>query len=314
MERQEGKHMPSLVTHHHFAVLVQQSAEPDLRNACDVSPSAYRWGAQGPDILFFHNAPFGSRTSLLGHRMHAGRIAEAFNALVHSAARQHDPAALSYLLGFCTHYVLDRRTHPYIQDTIETQLMPRYPDYDEDACHRLCEADLDAQIITNYISGEQENFEAFRLLDAPSAQVGRLIGRMLTDVGEPVYHVDTAPPRVEGAMRTMRLVYNILHGGSRDGARAQIELFERMLGQPGLLSTMLRPTTPLPADCANLAHRVWHKPDVPEIDRTDSFFELFESSVQPALSLWRAISNCYHRGTPLNPLFFPANYNGMPEL
>lgn len=305
--------MPSLVTHHHFAVMVCNAAEADLKHAADASPSAYRWGAQGPDILFFHNAPFGSRTSLLGHRMHAGRIAEAFAALVRSGTRQNSPAALSYLLGFCTHYVLDRRTHPYIQDTIETQLMPRYPEYDEEGCHRLCEADLDAEVILNYISCDQEHFEAFRLLDSPPAPVSRMIGRMISDVGDPVYRIETASPRVEAAMRTMRLVYNILHGGGGEAARGQIEGLERMLAKPGLLSTMLRPKVPLPADCANLAHRVWHKPRVPEVARTETFFELMEDAVAPALSLQRAIYESYHKGTPLNPLFFPANYSGVSE-
>lgn len=306
--------MPSLVTHHHFAVLVQQASGADLRYAGDAAPSAYHWGAQGPDILYYHNAPFGSRTALLGQRMHEGRVAEAFSALVRSGVRQHNPAALSYLLGFCTHYVLDRRTHPYIQDMIATQLLPRYPEYDEACCHRLCEADLDAAVIENYISSDQVHFEAFRLLDAPPASVARLIGRMLTDVGDPVYRIETAPPRVEAAMRTMRLVYNILHGGGSEPARGQIEVLERMFAKPGLLSSMLRPTAPLPEDCANLAHRVWHKPQVPDVDRSESFFELLESAVPAAISLQRAVYTSYRRGTPLNQLFFPANYNGDPEF
>ena len=305
--------MPSLVTHHHFAVLVHQAAESDLRHAADASAPAYRWGAQGPDILFFHNAPFGSRIALLGQKMHAERVAEAFTALVRSGARARNPAALSYLLGFCTHYVLDRRTHPYIQDTIETQLLPRY-DLSEDACHRLCEADLDAQVITNYVSCDQEHFEAFRLLDAPPAPVSHLIGRMVSDVGGPVYGIEAPPGKVEASMRSMRLVYNILHGGSSESARAQIATLERMLGKPGLLSSMLRPRQPLPADCANLGHRVWHKPHVPEVDRSESFFELMEDAVPTALALQRAVYTAYHRGTPLNPLFFPANYSGTPEV
>lgn len=301
--------MPSLVTHHHFAVMVEHAAEPDLARACHLSPIAYRWGAQGPDILFYHNAPFGSRTALLGHRMHREHIAPAFLALVRAAARLKDPAALSYALGFCTHYCLDRRTHPYIQDTIDTLLMPHYQ-YDEDACHRLCEADLDAQVIENYISAEQERFEAFRLLD-PQPITCRLVGKMLTEAGDAVFRIQTSPAKVEAAMRSMRTVYTLLHGGS-DAARAQIKAVERLIGKPGLLSTMLRPRQPLPEDCANLSHRAWHKPHVPEVTRYDSFFELMEDAVPAALSLQRAVFTAYHRGTPLNPLFFPADYNGNP--
>lgn len=303
--------MPSLVTHYHFAAMVRQAAEGSLAHAANICPSAYLWGAQGPDILYYHNAPLGSRTALLGQKMHAERVAAAFSALVRSGVRQNSFAALSYLLGFCTHYILDRRTHPYIQDTIRTRLKPRYA-YDDDACHRLCEADLDAAVITVYLHKDQERFEAFRLLDAPPSDISRMIGRMLSDVGDPVYRTETAPGKVEAAMRTMRLVYSILHSGGNEGARMQVESLERMLGKPGLLSTMLRPPVPLPDDCANLSRRVWHKPHVPDVDRTETFFELMENSVPAALALQRAVCASYRQDTPINPLFFPANYNGAP--
>lgn len=303
--------LPSLVSHHHFAVMVEHAAEPDLARACHMSPIAYRWGAQGPDILFYHNAPFGSRTVLLGHRMHREHISTAFLTLVRAAARLRDSAALSYVLGFCTHYCLDRRTHPYIQDTIETLLMPRYQ-YDEEACHRLCEADLDAAVIEHYISAEQERFEAFRLLD-PQTAVCRQIGKMLTEVGLQVFNIQTAPAKVESSMRTMRTVHTLLHGSS-ESTRAQIRSVEKLIGKPGLLSTMLRPLQPLPEDCVNLSHRAWHKPHVPEVTRYESFFDLMEDAIPAALSLQRAVFTAYHRGTALNPLFFPADYNGKPII
>lgn len=301
--------MPSLVTHHHFAATVEQAAEPYLSHACHVSPVAYRWGAQGPDILFYHNVPFSSRTALLGHRMHREHITTAFLTLVRAAARLRDPAALSYALGFCTHYCLDRRTHPFIQSTIEKVLMPQYQ-YDEDSCHRLCEADIDAEIIEHYISAEQENFEAFRLLD-PQPAVCRMVGKLLTEVGIQVFRIQTSPSKVEASMRTMRIVHTLLHG-SAESTRAQIKTIESFIGKPGLLSTMIRPSRPLPEDCANLSHQVWYKPHVPDVPRNESFFELMEASVPAALALQRAVFTAYHRGTALNPLFFPADYNGKP--
>lgn len=305
--------MPSLVTHHHFAAMVEQAAPVEIQHAATSEASAYRWGAQGPDVLFFHNAPFGSRTALLGHRMHATRVAESFTALVRAAVRQKTPAALSYVLGFCTHYVLDRRAHPYIEDTINTLLLPAYPQYDNAACHRLCEAALDTEMILKYISCDAEHFEAFRLLDAPPANIARMIGRLLTDVAEPVYHIETAPARVEASMRTMRLVYTILHGGGNENVRGQIEVLERMFGKQGVLSSMLRPTVPLEIDCANNSHRVWHKAQMPTVARTESFFDLLEDAIAPAIALQRAVYQSYYKDMPLNALFFPANYDGLEE-
>lgn len=301
--------MPSLVAHHHFAVMVEQAAETDLAYADAQSPLAYRWGAQGPDILFYHNAPFGSRTALLGRQMHQHHIAESFTAMIQTAAKLRNVSALSYILGFCTHYCLDRHIHPYIADMIRTKLFD-YCDYDEDGCHRLCEADLDAAVITHYISADQAGFEAFRLLD-PMPQAARLIGKLLTAVGHEVYGIQTSPARVESAMRTMRTVHTLLHAGS-ETAKAQIASLERLFGKPGLLTSMMRPKEPLPIDCENLQHNVWHKASVPHVDRTESFFDLMEGAIPAALVLQRAVYNCYYKGTPLSPLFFPADYNGIP--
>ncbi len=301
--------MPSLVAHHHFAAMVEQSAETDIAHASAVSPRAYRWGAQGPDILFYHNAPFGSRTALLGHRMHHESIAETFSAMIKLAAHFKNPSALSYILGFCTHYCLDRRIHPYVQDSIQTLLLPNF-EYDTDGCHRLCEAYLDVAVIERYISSEQESFESFRLLN-PQPKTAHLIGTLLSHVGEQVYAIPTSPARVEAAMRTMRTVHTLLHAGS-ETARTQIASLERLFGKPGLLTTMMRPAEPIAIDCANLSHRVWHKASMPEVERTDSFFDLFEGAIPAALALQRAAYNCYYKGTAMSPLFFRLDYNGLP--
>lgn len=303
--------MPSLVAHHHFAVMVEQAAEPDLAFADAQSPLTYRWGAQGPDILFYHNAPFGSRTALLGRQMHNEKIAECFTGLTQTAAQMKSVSALSYILGFCTHYCLDRRLHPFIENIIQTRMQTEaFAEYDKDARHRLCEADLDAAVIEQYISSEQSSFEAYRLLD-PLSPAARLIGKLLTEAGQNVYQIGTSPSRVESAMRTMRTAHTLLHTTS-EGARAQIASVERLFGKPGLLTTMMRPLHRLPIDCTNASHQIWHKENMPQVDRTDSFFDLFEGSIPSALSLQRAVYNCYYQSTPINPMFFPADYNGTP--
>ena len=45
--------MPALVSHFIFADSALHDAQPYLVEAIQAAPLAFRWGAQGPDILFF---------------------------------------------------------------------------------------------------------------------------------------------------------------------------------------------------------------------------------------------------------------------
>lgn len=133
--------MPSFVMHHYFAARVCELAPPELARICTAAPAAYSWGSQGPDPFFF--IPLSGASAQLGGRMHRGHIAEVFRAMAQAA---HGSAvALAYLLGFCTHYALDRTVHPYIET--QTQRLMKEYQLSNSAAHKLCEADLDAEVL-----------------------------------------------------------------------------------------------------------------------------------------------------------------------
>ena len=70
---------------------------------------------------------------------------------------------------------------------------------------------------------------------------------------------------------------------------------------------MVRPSEPLAADCANQEHRPWLSDGV---ERTDSFFDLFDAAVPLAVSLQRAVLDRYYQQKPLDPRFFPTDFTG----
>lgn len=302
--------MPALVSHHHFAVSALHSSEPHVVEAAKLSANAFRWGAQGPDILFFHHILLNGKTSELGHTMHKEKIYRAFKCMIAHAAKMNEPILLSYLLGFACHYTLDRSTHPFVNYIADYRLNPSY-DLPHDALHSMCEADIDAAVITNYISGDQQQYEAYKLLEV-NPQVANLIGQLLTHVGWEIYGIRTKPSRVESAMRSMILAYSILHDGNGK-QRMRIRRWEQFANKKGELSSLVRPIEPLLEDCPNLNHGSWIDPVRPGVRRYESFFDLLDQSVASASELMNVVYDCYHKDYPLSSVFFDLNYNGLPE-
>ena len=76
--------MPDLITHHLFCqqVLDNAALPPDAHRAIANYPSAFYWGAQGPDLLFYHRVLFGgSRLNAAAkfmHRSDTNKLMEEF--------------------------------------------------------------------------------------------------------------------------------------------------------------------------------------------------------------------------------------------
>lgn len=296
--------MPNYVTHHIFATTVQRVTRDAIAHIAALYPAAYRWGAQGPDPLFYYHMPFPSAITRLAQRMHAEPPDRLFEALCAAAQQQHDTAALAYVFGFCTHYTLDRVTHPLIQAEADRLALFR-PGLSAAARHNTVESDLDGVMIAEYITNDQSSFEAFRLLD-PNAAECTVFARTLSLAAKTAYGMHLSPAAVYRSLHDTRRVFHLAHGGLK--ARAHVERLERLVGRAGMASSLIRPDEPLRSDCANVEHRVWQWEGQ---DRTDSFFDLFDSAVPLALSLQRAVLDRYYQEKPLDSRFFPTDFNGI---
>lgn len=106
--------MPGTYAHAYTGERALHLAADEVRRAAMRFPSAYRAGCQGPDPFYFAH-PYGKSAIemyQLAGKIHTQRVGALMEALLHHAGRNQ--VALSYFLGFLTHYALDVRTHPYV--------------------------------------------------------------------------------------------------------------------------------------------------------------------------------------------------------
>lgn len=297
--------MPSYATHHIFATTVQRvTGDPPARIAAN-APIAYRWGAQGPDPLLFYHAPLPNALHRLGQRLYTEPPAPLFEALCEAAVQAHDTTALAYVFGFCTHYALERVTSGFITAQADrlARILPGHP---AETRRRMVETDIDGIMIAGYITADPTQYKAYRLLDPGSSEC-IVLARVLAQAVRETCAVRLSPAAVYRSLHDMRRVLRLAHHGEQ--LRGHLAHLDRLTGKTDLAAARIPSAQPLAADCANQAHRPWMSNDV---ERTDSFCDLFDAAVPLAVSLQRIVLERYYQQKPLDARFFPTDLTGTP--
>ncbi len=297
--------MPAFSTHSIFASIVRRVTDDTAAHTIELYPSGYTWGAMGPDPLYYYHVPFKGASSALARRMHEEPSMPLFEALCNSANEKHSNAALAYVLGFCTHYALDRVSNDFL-DAQADKLSVFMPKWSEDTRRRMVESDIDGSMIAEYISPDPGNYMAYRVLD-PNAAECIVLAKTISETAKSVYRVRFSPAAVYHALGNMRRAMHLAHNSvpSKD----KLERIENFFGREGSASSMLRPEKPLPAGCANKEHLPWYSKGEA---RTESFFDLFDAAVPLAVSLQKAVIENFYQRKPLDQRFFPTNFKGEP--
>lgn len=299
--------MPALVSHHRFAAAALRQSQSYLANAA--APIAFRWGAQGPDILFYYQPFRKNHISSVGHMLHEQRVAHMFSAMAAECAKLHMPEATAYLLGYCCHYALDRSAHPFVTYISNYRLDPLYPYLPHTALHNLCEAELDRALLDREHPNASLNLRADMLLPLDDETANR-IGVLLSNAVWNVFGTRIAPKAIKTSMRSMLRIQRLLH--DKSGKRASfISKVENRLGMPGAVSALIRPPKPLETDCVNSGHQPWIDAADPHIRRYTSYFDIFQYAQRDAAQLMEACYDTVQSGKPLPAELFQLNYLGL---
>ena len=108
--------MPAAVSHYLLAERVY-AALLEYQPQLDIDRTAFLWGACGPDIFFLHRAmPYQKGRSLkdYGTKTHNMNADKMINYFIGYARSHQSDAAMSYALGFITHYAFDSTVHPFV--------------------------------------------------------------------------------------------------------------------------------------------------------------------------------------------------------
>lgn len=162
--------MPSSITHQLVAEEALKLLPPEAKAAAERFPDEYFLGCQGPDMFFFYR--IGNRSEYnLGKFLHRYRVYDVFSLFL-SALRGKEGAprfgetekmqALSYVLGYITHYAADTAFHPFVYNYLKEYRC-------EKRVHQQMENDWDVWFLREKKNAEAEKF---RFAFSPAKIIG----------------------------------------------------------------------------------------------------------------------------------------------
>ena len=297
--------MPAIVSH----CLLAEKVLARLKKRFPDQPfheTAFYWGCSGPDLFFCHRMlPILPGRSLhsFGLKMHNMPADEMLNYLVRFAQRHNDEIAMSYALGFVTHYAYDSIAHPFILYFSDLQEYLR-PEKSASAWHHQIESALDTILLyhQHHTSICRFRLQATAPIDLKvNYTIARMLqGYLLTVCGHGAYLSEIVQAQKDWHLSLVAL-------NDRFGVKYQIVKYgEKLLGLPQLLSPVFRRNCPdLSYDPANLRHRTWYDPSS-KSESSASFFDLTHRAEQLSLSM----ISTYLSGSYLTPEQCSASFSG----
>ena len=280
--------MADFLTHDLFGDMVRKEAPVEVRELAGQYPEAYRWGLQGPDILFFRSlwkegGPFHHAAG----RMHGENTDGLFSAMTEHIRRQEgekQKVLLSYFYGFLCHYALDSTAHPLVYFH-EYRLCdagePGLSRADGSEVHSLIESELDELTLFTRRGQTVATFDPSAEILKASDFVLHVVSKLYAYLALTVYG-EIVPERLFTiAMKDFRAAQRFFHSPS-GRKRALVGRLEQLARPFSFYRSMShRPVELAESAFDNRARDVWENPFTGET-RTASFQDLYDEALEKA--------------------------------
>lgn len=276
--------MPAAMTHYiHAEAVIKALRERGINT--DVK--MVLWGAQGPDIMYFHRAmPYQLGKSLrrVGSVLHKSGPEKLIRTMA-ELCRNNYSDAVSYAYGFLCHYALDRTAHPYVYAMQEKYAEKEKIKYNHSYIHNLIEHNIDVIILkeAKSLRPAEINIDTFL---CPDKNVVKRQAELLNAALQkilPNLHVKTE--KIEQAFYDMhRNTKTMIDHGVKK--RLVLKLEKILHTGPALSSLIEGEESDGMMDYMNLSKESWKNPfDKAGSLYNDNFYEVFDKAVSDAVNL-----------------------------
>ena len=287
--------MSHFTTHHYFGQQVLKDASPGITRTIETNLSAFCWGLQGADLLYAHrNVNEYSELPNYGRMIHGERTNTLFTFLAHDLLSHRKcldfDTLMAYYYGFCCHYALDQKLHPYV-----FSLQKRVEDVAGKArgVHWHIEDGIDRELTANMSKFVPSHLPAEDYYVA-DANVRRTIGGLYSRILWNVYGVRTQAGAVEecfidGIWRT-DMIYQ------ENGALKPYAIMnQQVIRSCPEFKTLFENAVPTNVDCLNLKRDSWYHFGNKAYSN-DTVLDMMEQAKELALTLWEMSSLAIKQG------------------
>ncbi|RKX78647.1 MAG: hypothetical protein DRP87_05630 [Spirochaetes bacterium] len=278
--------MPAHITHQIFAEEVIKKAFPRKgEEFYKDHEKLISFAAQGPDI-FYHNRksrPYCFKYGKIVHSSGYGTLVGYMIRYALSLGKTWNSDMGAFIIGFSTHAILDRKTHPFIiyfSGWVEPGRKATRKFY---RCHPFFERVLDVLTLKRRKGVEVKNYNFFSYMK----------GRFLeTEIPELLlFSLQNTYPDLKNPAINMHCLKNVYSDALRfykltdpTTTESQIRAYNREGKKPPvrLLSLFHPHDLPRNIDFLNLSLKEWKNPFDENEKHTDSFDNLFDQSLEEA--------------------------------
>lgn len=274
--------MPSFITHHVFGhEALKKCSDSDILRIIRENQSAFNWGLQGPDLLFFRKALSGKSTlHPYGNMMHADRdVGGLLNGMKKYIDGVKDKSQretlLSYFYGFICHYCLDSTAHPYVYAMQERETAKK-PGANPSSVHGRIESDIDSAIYPLFSGGARAT--TFDLIQyAYTEDMASLIESLYRSVLLKRYGINVPKREIVASFKDANFLERLLI--DKTGiVYPVVDFIEGILKKRGKFTSNIRTKEPFDRDALNLNQKIWRSPWHKNEQNALSFLDLFDSA------------------------------------
>lgn len=290
--------MPAVVSHYIMSEKLIDTIH-EFYPSLKLNKTAFIWGGNGPDFFFCHRImPWqrGKSYNKVGSLMHKMPAENILGYLVAYAKKYESDTAMSYALGFISHYAFDSTAHPYILCRANELSKPEIGLHTS-TCHNDIESNLDV-LLYEYFHKQPLTTVNLKTLSPLDAKVMTVIADMMHGLMV-MYSIPLM------TKQEIIIAQHDWHNGlallndKTHFKRKALSVGEKAVKLPPVLSSLVRPSNKnIVYDYANTSHEEWYSPFKPEEIRTESFYDLFDQAYSRSVEL---ISTAM-RGDSLRPL------------
>ena len=271
--------MPAAITHY-FEAKKAWNKFSENNAGVPFSGNAFLWGAQGPDFFYCHNfLPWrrGESLSGCGTELH-GSLPSLLLGIMRDYAVSHseDKEIRSYLYGFLCHYSMDRTAHPFVNYNVSClkEIISGRKDF---FLHCQIESALDVIILRFETNSLPTDFNLKKTVPKDAETMGKIAG-LYVYVLDKLLCKKVSMDDVFQAEKDCRLAMGLLNDRTTF-KKSIVEHMEKRSGRYNHSCCIRGICEDDKYDYANILHSEWHYPKESAEVRTESFFDLYEKSI-----------------------------------
>lgn len=295
--------MPAHITHELFA---EEVFAGTLTSSQLEELNQYRaywvFGAQGPDF-FLHNHRTQPSGLIFGQLLHNQGYGTFVSRMIEYANRSESGIGTpigAFILGFATHAILDRRTHPFINyftGWVEREA-PESIRYTN--CHAFFERIIDVLLLRIRKGIHITKYDFVSRIDLGETLPGSLENLLIESI-ESTYHEyrnhRSIATRIQNAYTDTMNFYRFTNPPERKNLAYAWHRDEGGIDPARRLIALFHPDQLPELDYLNLKRRTWNHPGEISDQHNDSFIDLYEQGIADSAQPIRMVADALSDNT-----------------